>query len=191
VALAVLGGGCAPRFRPAAPGVAERARQTRSYSARVRVSLVGDELRGRSWTLVAFRRPDALRIEVPGPAGARVIAVASDSRLTAVFPEDRAVFSGSATREALQSLLGVGLLPEEVIDLLVGLAPADVTGYRVGWGPRVPERVRARLPDGARLDLQIESPRLEPELPGAAFDAPPHPGYRVVGAAEARSLWSR
>jgi hypothetical protein len=171
--------------------VVDTARSTSSYSARVRVSLRGDELRGRSWTLVAFRRPDSLRIEVPGPTGARVIAVASGGRLTAVFPGDRAVFSGAATREVLEGLLGVGLRPEEVIDLLVGLAPDDVTGYRVGWGPRVPERVRARLPDGARLDLEIEDPRPGAELPDAAFDAPPHPGYRTVRAAEARALWSR
>lgn len=187
----MLGSGCAPSFRPAAPGVPERARRTESYSARVRVSLRGDELRGRSWTLVAFRRPDALRIEVPGPTGARVIAVARGGRLTAVFPGERAVFADAATREALEQLLGVGLRPEEVIDLLVGLAPPDVTGYRVGWGPSVPERVRARLPDGARLDLEIENPRPGAELPDAAFAEPPHPGYRVVGAAEARSLWSR
>jgi len=155
------------------------------------VSLRGDSLRGRSWTLVAFRRPDALRIEIPGPTGARVLAVAAAGRLTAVFPGDRAVFTGDATRGALERLLGVGLRPEEVIDLLIGLAPPDVTGYRASWGPRVPERVKARLPDGARLDLEIEDPRPGAELPDAAFEEPPHPGYRVVDAAEARSLWSR
>jgi len=155
------------------------------------VTLKGDDLRGRSWTLVAFERPDGLRIEIPGPAGARVIAVTREGRLTAVFPSDRAIFQGEATRESLERLLGVGLRPEEVMDLLVGLAPSEVTDLRVGWGPLLPERVRARLPSGARLDLEVEDPRPGIPLPGAAFEDPPHPGYRTVGAAEARSLWSR
>jgi hypothetical protein len=157
----------------------------------VRVSLRGDDIRGRSWTLVAFRRPDALRIEVPGPAGARVIAVAASGRLWAVFPGERAFYSGVATRETLSYLLGVGLRPQEVIGLLVGVAPEDVSDFRVGWGPSVPERVRARLPDGARLELEVESARPGVELPDAAFEEPPHPGYRSVEASEARSLWTR
>ena len=50
--------------------------------------------------LLAFRRPDALRIEIPGPAGARLVAVARGDRLWAVFPAERAVYYGAARAEA-------------------------------------------------------------------------------------------
>jgi hypothetical protein len=55
------------------------------------VSVSGPEVRGRSRVLLAFRRPDALRIEIPGPAGARLVAVVRAGRLTAVLPAERAV----------------------------------------------------------------------------------------------------
>jgi outer membrane lipoprotein-sorting protein len=73
---------------PVAPPaeVARRAAAARTYSGRLRVSLKGPELRGRTAALIGFRRPDALRIEIPGPAGARLVAVAQGEDLTAVFP---------------------------------------------------------------------------------------------------------
>jgi len=191
MALLVLGlGACASLpVRPQA-GVAERAQSAPSYSARLEVTLRGKGLRARTLALVAFRRPDALRVEVPGPAGVRILAVARAERLVAVFPGDRAVFQGRATAADLGALLGVALEPAEVMDLLVGTPPKDVRGFEARWGPEAPRRIKAQLPDGTRIDLTIEEPRLSPELPERAFLDPPHQGYRPVDAEEARALWS-
>jgi len=140
---------------------------------------------------VAFSRPSSLRIEVPGTRGAELLAVARAGELTAVFPSERAVYRGPASRETLEYLLGVGLLPGEVIDLLLGIEPPGIRDYRVGWGDELPERIRATLRDGAKLELVIEEPLTEPAVPEAAFEPPASTGYRAVTLSEARELWSR
>src|SRR5688500_677860 len=148
--------GCAARMAPPLPETAEAARRASSYSGALRVSLKGPALRARTRALVAFARPDGLRIEVPGPTGPRVVAVARGGRFWAVFPADRAVYEGEATAEALESLLGVALTPAEVMDVLVGVRPARVSDYQAGWDARVPRRIVATLPDGARLSITVD-----------------------------------
>jgi hypothetical protein len=177
----------APVLPPA--DVARRAAAARTYSGRLRVSLKGPELRGRTAALLGFRRPDALRIEIPGPAGARLVAVAQGEALTAVFPGERAVFRGEATAEGLADLLGVALSPAEVMDLLLGTASPRVRDFRARWGPSLPRDLQATLPDGGRLKVTVETATLDPDLPEAAFAEPAHEGYRAVDAAEARRLW--
>jgi hypothetical protein len=140
--------------------------------------------------LLAFRRPDALRIELPGPAGARLVAVARAGVLTAVFPGERAVFAGAATQEVLETLLGVSLSPGEVMDVLVGVAPAHVRDYKVRWGAALPREIEVLLADGARLKVSVEGPVTGAALPEQAFERPLHEGYRPVEVAEARRLWS-
>lgn len=181
---------CATAFPPAPPGAPERARAAASYSAGLRVTLRGPELRARTRALAAFRRPDALRLEVPGPSGPRLVAVAKEGVLTAVFPGERAVFVGDASPEAFASLLGVALGPAELMDLLVGVPSPRLKGYRAGWGPALPRSIAATLPDGGRLDLTIEDPDTASVLPAAAFEVPGHAGYRAIEAEEARTLWS-
>jgi hypothetical protein len=180
---------CATASLPPPAAVAQRAAAARAYSARLRVTLRGPELRGRTAALLGFRRPDALRIEIPGPTGPRLVAVAREGVLTAVFPGERAVFRGEATAEGLEDLLGVALSPPEVMDLLVGSPSPRVRDYRARWGPALPRQLEATLPDGGRLKATVESATLEPELPDAAFAEPPHEGYRTVDAGEARRLW--
>lgn len=180
---------CASAPLPPPADVARRAASARSYSGRLRVSLKGPELRGRTAVLLGFRRPDALRIEIPGPAGARLVAVARGDDLTAVFPGERAVFRGQATADGLEDLLGVALSPAEVMDLLVGTPSPRVRDYRARWGPSLPRELAVTLPDGGRLNVTVESVTLDPELPDEAFAEPVHEGYRAVDAAEARRLW--
>jgi hypothetical protein len=141
--------------------------------------------------LLAFRRPDALRIEIPGPTGARLIAVARGEQLWAVFPAERAVYAGAARAEDLESLLGVALAPAEVMDLLTGVPSARLHSYRARWGAALPRQIDATLPDGAHLKATVE----DAEAPAAtlgesAFTEPPHVGYRTIDADQARSLWS-
>jgi hypothetical protein len=188
VALALLAGGCATAALPP-PAVRETARAAPTYSGRLRVSLKGPGLRARTRALLAFRRPDALRIEIPGPTGARLVAVARGGALAAVFPGDRAVFLGEATPAELDALLGVGLAPEEIIDLLVGVGSPRLRAYRARWGPALPAQIEATLPDGSRLEARVEDAEAGLDLPPAAFVEPPHAGYRRVTADEARRLW--
>ena len=159
-----------------------------SWSGSARVSVKGSDLRGRSRVLLAFRRPDAMRIEIPGPAGARLVAAMRSGRLTAVLPGERAYLESAASPADLDALLGVPLSPGELMDLLVGTAPAGLRDYRADWGEALPRRVQAVLADGTRLDARVDEAEKDVDLPEAAFDPPPHPGYRPVDADEARRL---
>ena len=152
------------------------------------MSVSGPEVRGRSPVLVAFRRPDAVRIELPGTSGARLVAVARAGRLTAVLPGARAVFEGPATPAELDALVGVALSPEELMDVLVGVAPSRLRAYHARWDAALPRRIEVVLPDGTRLEAKVEEAEVDPILPAAAFDPPSHAGYRPVNAAEARRL---
>jgi outer membrane lipoprotein-sorting protein len=183
--------GCASAGLPPPADAAARAAATQSYSGRMRVSLRAPTLRARAPVLVAFSRPDALRIEVPGPGGARLVAVTRGGKLTAVFPAERAVFQGQATAVELEALLGVALTPAEVIDLLLGVPSPRLRSYQTRWGVDLPRRIEATLPDGARLRLDVEEADRGVELPPSAFDDPPHVGYRAIAVDEARTLWTR
>lgn len=139
--------------------------------------------------LIAFRRPDALRIEIPGPAGPRLVAVAAGERLWAVFPGERALFTGRATEADFEALLGVALAPREVMDLLVGTPPPRLRAYAARWRAGAPARIDATLPDGGRLRVTVDEAELGAAVPDRAFEEPPHEGFRAVTAEEARGLW--
>ena len=183
----VLSAACATARLPP-PGVAERAASATVWSGSLRVSVKGPDVRGRSRVLMAFRRPDALRIEIPGPAGARLVAVVRGGRLVAVLPGDRAFLESAAAPSDLEALLGLALAPEELMDVLVGVAPPRARAYRARWGETLPRRVEAVLEDGTRLDATVEDAEAGLDLPEAAFDPPPHDGHRRVDADEARRL---
>jgi len=189
VPLAVLAG-CAT-FPPPPPHVVADAAAALTYSGSLDVSVRGDDVRGRSRVLLAFRRPDSVRIEIPGSAGARLVAVARGERLTAVFPAERAVFETAATAEGLEALIGVHLAPQELMDMLVGMAPPRLPEYEARWGERLPARIDARLPDGTRLRARVEDAAIGEALPAAAFAPPDHPAYRPVDAEEARRILGR
>lgn len=187
--LALLALSCATRSLPPSPDVVAAARQASTFSGRLRVSLRGPQVRARAGVLLAFQRPDALRLELPGPTGARLIAVAREGRLTAVFPAQRAVYTGAATAAELEDVLGVALTPAEVMDVLVGAGSPRLRSYDVRWGSRLPRTVEATLPDGARLKVTLEDAETGVSLPAAAFADPPHAGHRSIDAREARSIW--
>ena len=138
--------------------------------------------------LIAFRRPGGVRLEIPGSAGARLVAVVRGDRMTAVFPAHRAVLEGTSTAADFDALLGIALTPDELMDVLVGVAPPRLRSYRAGWGEQLPERIEAVLPDGTRLKATVDEAEIGLALPAAAFEFPPHPGYRQVDATEARRL---
>jgi len=185
--LLLASAGCAT-WSPPPPHAAARAAVAAVYSGSLRVSVKGEDVRGRTPILVAFRRPTSIRLEIPGSAGARLVAVVRGERLTAVFPAHRAVFEGAATAADFDALLGVALAPEELMDILVGVTPPRLRSYRAGWGERLPERIEAVLPDGTRLKATVDEAELGTSLPAAVFEFPSHRGYRPVDAAEARRL---
>jgi hypothetical protein len=184
---ALLLSACATATLPP-PAVAMRAAAAASWSGSLRVSVVGPDVRGRSRVLMAFRRPDAVRIEIPGPAGARLVAVALGGRLTAVLPGERAFLESPAAAEDLGALLGIALSPGELMDVLVGVAPPGLRGYEARWGEALPRRVEARLADGTHLKATVDDAEASPGLAEAVFLPPPHPGYRRIDADEARRL---
>ncbi len=188
-ALGLAAAACATAGLPPPAETVARARTASSYSASLRVSLKGPELRARTRALVAFQRPDGLRVEIPGPTGVRLIAVAHGGALTAVFPAERAVFEGAAEARDLEALLGVALTPAEVMDLLVGAPSPRLKRYDARWGPNLPRQIDATLPDGGRLKVTVDDAATDIALAAEAFAPPAHAGYRAVGAEEARSLW--
>jgi hypothetical protein len=179
--------GCASA-RPPAPAVAEKASGALTWLGSLSVSVSGKDLRGRSRALIAFRRPDSMRLEIPGPTGARLVAVARAGRLTAVLPGERARLESAASARDFEALVGVPLAPGELMDLLLGSAPRGARRYEADWGEALPRRVRAELADGTRLDARVDEAEAGVELPAAAFDAPRCDGCRAIDADEARRL---
>jgi len=183
--------GCASAPKMPPPDIVASAARARTYSAVLEVRLDGPELRARTRALVACARPDLLRIEIPGPTGARFLAVANGAELVAVFPAERACFRGGARADDLRELVGIALAPPEVMDVLLGSSVRSLKEYRAAWGAQVPRRIDAVLEDGGKLSVKVEDPDLVSEPPAAAFALPVHEGYRAVDAAEARRLWAR
>jgi hypothetical protein len=187
-AAAALLAGCAA-VTPPPREVQDRAASAETYAANLRVSVSGGALRGRTAALVGFERPDRLRIEIPGGVGPRLVLTAQRGRLVAVFPPERAFHQGAATPERAEAILGVGLSPEEIIDLLVGRPPQRLVSCRVRWGPLAPKRVEADLPRGGRLKISADDIELGRRFGASVFEEPPHPGYRELTEAEVRQLW--
>jgi hypothetical protein len=155
------------------------------------VRLNGPELRAHTRVVLAFARPDRLRLEIPGPTGARLVVLVRGEQLLAVFPGERAFLRGGARAQDLEALLGIALLPSEIMDLLTGRRPAGLRACEVRWDDRLPRRIDAALQDGTRLRVSVQDADADPELPARAFQEPPHAGFRSISAAEARQLWSR
>ena len=182
--------GCAT-LHVAPPEVQLAARRTTVLRARVAVSLAGPRGRARATVLLACSRPGALRLEVPGPGGARLIVVTQGGQLTALFPSERAVFTGRAAASDVEAVLGVALEPDEIMDLLLGTPAARLRETRVDWGPRFPRRVHTRLDEGTTLHLRLAAVEAPDALPPDVFAPPPHVGYRAIDAREARELGGR
>jgi hypothetical protein len=188
-ATAALSFGCASAFLPPPQHVLDNARATRTFSAELRVSLKGPTLRARTRALIAFQRPDAVRLEVPGPGGLRLVAVTRLGTLWAVFPKEQSFYSGPAEPEELEALLGISLSPAELMDVLVGTGSPRLLSYRTRWGSAYPSEVQATLPDGARLRVWIKRPLAGEPIPERAFEPPFHEGWLRLEADEARQMW--
>ena len=98
---------------------------------------------------MAFSRPGALRLELPGPTGRALHRGGPRAEdMVAVFPGERAVWQGAATATEMEALLGVRLSPAELMDLLTGTPAGRLSDYRASWGDQLPRRLDATLEDG-------------------------------------------
>jgi hypothetical protein len=181
--------GCATTRVPPPAELVLKVQSTITYTAELRVSLRGKDIRGHAPLVVGFTRPDRVRLEMPGPSGARFVMVANGKTLTAVFPGARAVFSGDSGADTLARITGVRLSAAGIMDMLVGKAPPEALNYRAEWDPSSVRRVRCSLSDGTALDVRVKGPEIGRAISEEAFLPPPHAGYRSVSAAEARDLW--
>jgi hypothetical protein len=157
-------------------------------TGRMRVTIRGPERRGRATVLFGFKRPDALRIEIPGTTGPRLTVVTRASRLCAVFQAERAVYRDVVSTASIDAALGVALTPEETMDLIVGAPLPRLPQTRVRWGRHFPREVTTRLPEGVELTIKLEEAEVgSPEL--EAFMEPKLLGYRAIDAEAARDIW--
>ncbi len=123
-------------------------------------------------------------VPLPSPA------VVAEARATVTYSlGDRAIFEGRASAAELESLLGVGLAAEELIDLLVGVPSPRLRSYEARWSRALPREITAVLPDGPRLRARVDDVETGLDLREEAFEAPRHEAFRAVDAAEARRLW--
>ena len=140
---------------------------------------------------VAFRRPDALRIEIPGPPGARLMAVARGGRLTAVLPAERAVLRerghGRGARGAPRRRAGPAGADGRARRR--GARAACATTRR-SWGDDAARaRSRRSSADGTRLEAHGRRGRGGPDAGrGRLRPAAARRLSRVVDADEARRL---
>jgi hypothetical protein len=189
IAAAVWIGGCASQGLPSLE-TRMALQNAEGMTGRLRVSIRGPERRGHATILFGFRRPDALRIEIPGGGGVRLVVVTREGRLCAVFHSEHAVFRAPATAESVAAALTIALTPEEVMDMIAGKPPARLADRRVKWGKSCPREVSARLPDETRLKIKLEDIEATAPDPTAFLDPAP-PGFRTIDAREARSLWEK
>jgi hypothetical protein len=119
-----------------------------------------------------------------------MVAVSQGDRMTAVFPHERAVYNGEATRAGMGDLLGVALAPSEIMDLLGGTPPQTIQLRRLRFRAGLACDIAGRLSDGTMLKIRVEDAQLS-ALSEQAFADPACPGCRSVSAHEAAELWTR
>jgi hypothetical protein len=210
LAILFLAGGCAGTRGPASgPSVPEATRHEILGALKERNEAVsalrgfatvryGSSLFGaRGETAFAVRKPDRLRIDGLADFGLYHSRLALDGRaLTILWPSDNRYFEGAATPESLARYLLVGLPPETIVAILLGVVPVreDDPGLRVMTlrkgaqfivrGERVEAVVEPRdVPAGARTYVPVQY---------TVTDVDGHPVYRVGFddySREGRPLW--
>lgn len=134
----VLSSGCARRvplpehLRPESTGeLLERMRQARvqlrSYSAELQLNYFGEQGRVRTRATLVAQRPDRLRLDVRGPHGGVLRAVACNgTRIQRLDLSAKRFISGPANAQSLDAILGIaplGLSPKAWLGLLFGEMP--------------------------------------------------------------------
>ena len=91
------------------------------YQAVARIRGRGPQGRFSASLLVAFERPDRLRVELLGPlGGSRWIAVVTGGEITVLFPSRREFLQERAVPEVLAALVGVRWGADEIMAVLSG-----------------------------------------------------------------------
>lgn len=84
-------------------------------------------------TAFALRRPADLRVDALSDFGSFASQVIfTKDRLLVLWPAEGQYYLGAADREAMERFLLIGLEPEEVVDVILGIVPVEAEGcYRV------------------------------------------------------------
>lgn len=146
------------------------------YQAVVRVRGRGPEGRFSGTLMVAFERPERLRVELLGPFGSsRWIALVAEGEITVLFPSRREFVRESAVPAVLDALVGVGWSPDEAMAVLAGAGlPLDESTPTTAFQER--DTVRVNL--AADCFLRLRGPEVIEASKG---------GYRVRYPAPWRS----
>ncbi len=126
----------------------------RRYQALVNVRGRGPDGGFTAKLVLIFERPDQLRLELlAGLLGStQWSAVADERRITVYFPGRREFLREEAVRDVVGELLGVALLPRDVMALVSGVG-VDLLGAQPAAGFRQGETIQIELASGARLSL--------------------------------------
>lgn len=139
--------------------------------ARVRISDPGGTVSSRD--AIVVERPDRLRVDVLSALGPAALAFTVDGgRLQVYAAGEKTLYTGAASPANLSRYAGVGLAPEQIVDLLLGTPPAAggtdpgeavvAADPETGWtGLRQPMEGGARVVwfdwfNGARVPVAIE-----------------------------------
>jgi len=91
------------------------------YQAVARARGSGPQGRFSATLLLAFERPDRLRVELLGPLGSsRWMAIVAGGEITVLFPSRREFLQERAVPEVLAALVGVRWGPDEIMAVLSG-----------------------------------------------------------------------
>jgi len=132
---------CAPR-RPVAVGpegplptaqdlqslLASRREAVTTLRALARVRIKDADGTMASREAIVVERPARLRVEVLSAFGALLVFTVDDGQLRAYASSQDTVFTGAASPENLARYAGVGLAPDQLVDLLLGTPPTPAGG---------------------------------------------------------------
>jgi len=128
-----------------------------------RANLVQTDGSSRRFRLLLFAlRPDRIHAEILGPTGTPLFLLdAGGGRAALAFPRDRSAYVGSADPAILESLIGLRLDIEVLVEALLGgdSPESGLVVERVGSvAAGLPERLTIQTAEG-RLDLELRKLR--------------------------------
>ena len=142
----------------------------------------------RTHEQVALMRPASIRVEALSPFGTTMLLAADGARIQIFDPSKNTIMIGAANAATLDRYVNIPLAPASAVDLLMGLAPAEITA-----APNQSESNREGMtvlssigPGGESRELGFVNGELamvrEREAGGAIICQVRYSDYRMAGA---------